>query len=125
MKGEWVLSYLEAFQRTKRRSDARPLKEIGPAKVSLTNLPRYWLRVLVDAACAASSPVLGVGVAVWNGDNELQVAMAKRLEVGLEPLVAEVGAIREAMRMAEQKGFQKLVILSNCLEAIALVQGKG
>lgn len=78
----------------------------------------------VDAAYNTRLKRTGTGVICRNSDGDCKAVMASFTEIDYTPLSAELLAIRECLRLAVRMNVPFVLLESDCLQAIDLIQGK-
>jgi ribonuclease HI len=87
-------------------------------KTRWTAPPPGWVCVNVDAALFPAEQRMGWGAVFRNHDGAFVLSCSEGLNGFPAPELAEALAVRSALYMAKDRGFQKLVLVSDCLSLI-------
>lgn len=87
--------------------------------------PEGWLMINVDAAIFSHSGRAGYGVVVRDHLGAPVAAYRGCFDHTQSPEVAEALAVRQALVLAKNAGFQKIQVASDCLTLINKLQGTG
>jgi ribonuclease HI len=80
--------------------------------------PEGTVHVNVDAAIFSSSRQMGIGVVIRNHMGECLTACSELLAEVTSPELAEALAVRRALSLADEEGFRKLQVVSDCLSVV-------
>jgi ribonuclease HI len=83
--------------------------------------PEGTVHINVDAALFSPSRRMGIGVVIRNHKGECSVACSELIQEVTTPEIAEALALRRALALARDEGFDKLVIASDCLSVVQRV----
>jgi hypothetical protein len=87
--------------------------------------PKGTVFVSVDAALFATSSRMGVGVIIRNHIGMCLVACSQVFDAVTSPELAKALAIRRALSLAKEEGFNKIVLASDCLIVINHIHAPG
>jgi ribonuclease HI len=83
--------------------------------------PEGTVHINVDATLFSPSRRMGIGVVIRNHKGECSVACSELIQEVTTPEIAEAMALRRALALARDEGFDKLVIASDCLSVVQRV----
>jgi ribonuclease HI len=84
--------------------------------------PEGTVCVNVDAALFASSRQMGIGVVIRNHRGDCLTACSELHNEVTAPEIAEALACRRAVSLAVEEGFDKIIVVSDCLSLIHRLQ---
>jgi ribonuclease HI len=101
-----LLNNFRSTQSTRRENQTSVLKWSPPSEGSMM--------VNVDAALFSQSQRMGVGIVIRDHLGRLQAARRRYVDQVVTPELAEAIAMRCALEFAEDGGFQRIVVASDC-----------
>jgi ribonuclease HI len=84
--------------------------------------PEGTVLINVDAALFKSSNRMGAGVVIRNHRGECLVACSELLLVVTMPELAEALALRRALALASEEGFEQVMVASDCLSVVQRIK---
>jgi ribonuclease HI len=100
--------------RSTRRENQTSMQKWSPP-------PEGSVLVNVDAAVFSQSQRMGVGIVIRNHLGLVQAARRRYVEQVVNPELAEAIAMRCALEFAEEAGFQRIIVASDCAALISKV----
>jgi ribonuclease HI len=89
---------------------------ISEAKWTPPPVGTVWLNV--DAALFKSSNRMGVGVVIRSHSGECLSAISELVNEVTSPELAEAIAVRRALALAREEGFDKIMVATDCLSLV-------
>jgi ribonuclease HI len=119
---EQILAYIDMIQLhlIKHRTNHR--REATAPTPSWSPPPEGTIVINVDAALFSASSRTGVGVVVRNHKGEFLAAHSQLLDETMTPEIAEAHAIRCAVSLARDEGWNRIVLASDCLAVIQRIK---
>ncbi|XP_071680384.1 uncharacterized protein [Lolium perenne] len=119
---EQILAYIDMIQLhlIKHRTNHR--REATAPTPSWSPPLEGRIVINVDAALFSASSRTGVGVVVRNHKGEFLAAHSQLLDETMTPEIAEAHAIRCAVSLARDEGWNRIVLASDCLAVIQRIK---
>ncbi|XBI99595.1 hypothetical protein VPH35_019648 [Triticum aestivum] len=73
-----------------------------------------WCKINTDAAVDVSGSSSAIGLVARGHDRELKLAGGRKLPGVTDPYCAELLAVREAVRLAMEKGWTRVIVETDC-----------
>ncbi|XBI75297.1 hypothetical protein VPH35_068680 [Triticum aestivum] len=77
-----------------------------------------WLKINTDAALDGNGVSSAIGLVARGHDGELKLARGRKLPGVTDPYCAELLAVREAVRLAMEKGWTRVIVETDCKTVI-------
>ncbi|XP_062013823.1 uncharacterized protein LOC133730205 [Rosa rugosa] len=85
--------------------------------------PGGSLKLNYDASVAANGEQVGIGSVCRDSDGNMVAAMGERVAGRLKPCAAELFSVMRGVEWAMERGWTGLVVETDCLEAVRMVNG--
>jgi ribonuclease HI len=119
---EQCKAYVEMIELHIFKPDSSTRRETCQSVSRWSPPPEGTVHINVDAARFSSSRRMGIGAVIRNHKRECSIAWSELIQEVTAPDVAEALALRHAMSLAGEEGFDKLVIESDCLSLVQRVK---
>jgi ribonuclease HI len=113
-----VLAYVEMIMEFMFRSRAPSNGRSTEVVMRRTPPPEDWVGVNVDAALFPAENRMGCGAVFRDHKGQFLLSFSEGMSGYPAPEMAEAIAVRRALTVSRDKGFQKIVIVSDCLSLI-------
>jgi ribonuclease HI len=104
--------------------EAQFFKPTNSTRRETSNVPRWSpppegvVQIFSDAALFSPSRKMGIGVVIRSHHGECLLSCSELLEEVTMPEIAEAMALRRALSLASEEGFDKIIVASDCLSLI-------
>jgi ribonuclease HI len=115
---EQIKAYAEMIELHLFKPATTTRREIDTSMFRWSPPPEGTVLINVDAAIFSSFRRMGIGIVIRNHNGECLVACSELREEVTAPEMAEALAVRRAMSLADEEGFRKLLVVSDCLSVI-------
>lgn len=113
-----IFAYVDMIVQHCYKAQAAPRGDSSPSIPRWTPPPVGTVMINCDAALFQSSCQMGIGFLIRDHDGRCLLALNERVQNVTQPELAEAVAIRRALSLAKEEGYQKVIISSDCLSAI-------
>jgi hypothetical protein len=79
------------------------------------------VQIYTDAALFSPSRNMGIGIVIRSHHGECLMSCSELLEEVTSPKIAEALAVRRALTLACEEGFEKVIVASHCLSLVIRV----
>jgi hypothetical protein len=113
-----IKAYVEMIEMHLYDQNPSTRREPNSSRARWAPPPEGTICVNVDAALFTSSRQMGTGVVIRNHNGECLLACSELRDEVTSPEIAEALACRRAVSLAAEEGFDKVVVVSDCLSLI-------
>jgi ribonuclease HI len=113
-----VLAYVDMIQKFMVKPKGSGRSESAAVAPRWTPPPRDWVCVNVDAALFQAEQRMGWGAVLRDHDGNFLLSCSEGLAGFPPPEMAEAIAVRRALTVSKERGFTKIVLVSDCLSLI-------
>jgi ribonuclease HI len=115
---EQSIAYVEMIEMHLFKPDSSTRRETSNSVPRWSPPPEGTVYINVDAALFSTSRRMGIGVVIRNHRGDCSVACSELVQEVTMPEIAEALALRRAVSLAGDEGFDSLVIASDCLSLV-------
>lgn len=128
VRSSWIVKYMDCYLIQRSKAKEGTSTELVTPKGSLIVWkppPKEVVKLNVDAAWSSDPSTTGMGAILRDWTGQLIGASARFVDLDFSPPLAEILAIWEGLKFAVALNLSHLIVESDCLQAINLLNSDG